>query len=149
MTLPAMAAGSLLVLDTNVVFDWLVFANPAARPLADAIGACRVRWIATTGMRDEFRHVLGTGRFARWHPDAAALEATWARFCEIVPAPPPGAPAGRLRCTDADDQPFVDLAVAAPARWLVTRDRALLKLARHLREVGVAASTPERWVPGN
>jgi predicted nucleic acid-binding protein len=50
-----------------------------------------------------------------------------------------------LRCTDPDDQMFVDLAHAAGARWLVSRDRAVLRLARRAAAFGIAITAPEGW----
>ena len=134
-----------VVLDTNVVLDWLLFRNPECAALQATLQAGRVRWIATAAMRDELGHVLASGRLNRWNPDPVTLWAAWERHCSIVAEPPAGAPPGRLRCSDPDDQKFVDLAVAAPARWLVSRDRAVLKLARRLREFGVEATAPRRW----
>ena len=137
---------SRLVLDTNVVLDWLVFADPQARALGDAVAARRVRWVATVEMRAELLHVVARGQLAaRWQPDPGALNEAWVRHCELVPAPT--APPTGLRCSDADDQKFIDLAVGRAARWLVTRDRAVLKLARRLCEAGVLATTPEHWAP--
>ena len=42
-----------LVLDTNVVLDWLLFDNPSAMLLAATITQRQVRWIATAAMRGE------------------------------------------------------------------------------------------------
>ena len=51
----------------------------------------------------------------------------------------------RLDCRDPDDQRFVDLAVAQSARYLLTRDRALLALARGARKrFGLLIIQPER-----
>ncbi|MEO7338245.1 MAG: PIN domain-containing protein [Caldimonas sp.] len=133
----------LLVLDTNAVLDWLVFDDAAMRPLAADILAGRLRWIATPEMQRELRHVVHGGRFARWRPDLCELDAAWARHCKLVPVPP--APAVLLRCRDIDDQMFVDLSLAVGARWLVSRDRALLDLGRRLRAAGVQALPPARW----
>ena len=41
------------------------------------------------------------------------------------------------RCTDPDDQKFLDLALHAHAKWLVSRDKALLRLARKARPLGL------------
>ncbi len=145
MTLPAQASAPLAVLDTNVVLDWLLFRNPDCAALQAALIAGRVRWIATQAMRDELAHVLAHGHLDRWQPDPPALWTAWERHCSIVAEPPAITPPGRLRCSDPDDQKFVDLAVASPARWLVSRDRAVLKLARRLRDIGIEATAPQHW----
>jgi predicted nucleic acid-binding protein len=54
-------------------------------------------------------------------------------------------PVHTLRCTDVDDQKFIDLAIATSARWLVTRDRALLKRARRAAPLGLSIATPVQW----
>jgi len=41
---------------------------------------------------------------------------------------------------------FIDLAIASRARWLVTRDRAVLKLAKRMRASGVEVLAPPDWV---
>ena len=133
-----------VVLDTNVVMDWLVFRNPALQPLVAALESGRVQWIATASMRHELAHVLGRGVASAYSPDLTAIDAAWARLARLVDEPPAAA-LPRLRCTDRDDQKFVELALHG-ARWLVTRDRAVLRLAKRARAWGVAFTTPERWV---
>jgi predicted nucleic acid-binding protein len=133
-----------IVLDTNVVMDWLVFANPALATLAAAIAAARLRWIATDAMRDELAHVLGRGLDPRWTVDDAHWRSVWLAHAQPQPAPVAGHAVPR--CSDADDQKFIDLAVVAGARWLLSRDKAVLKLARPLRtRHGVEVLTPQRW----
>jgi predicted nucleic acid-binding protein len=51
-----------------------------------------------------------------------------------------------MRCTDTDDQKFIDLALAHGARWLLSRDRAVLKLGRRTRVLGLEVLTPEIWL---
>ena len=136
-----------IVLDTNAVLDWLVFRNPELALIAGAIRAGQVRWIATPWMREELEHVLGRGHLDRWQPDRDQIRARWRLHCVELPTPPVSGPPGRLRCTDPDDQPFIDLARATGARWLISRDRAVLKLARRLREHGVAVIPPGQWRP--
>ena len=135
-----------VVLDTNVVLDWLVFRNPSCAHLDGAFLAGRVRWLASAAMRDELAHVLGRGVCDAWSPDLPALWATWERFAVVVePIVLMGA-ATRMRCTDADDQKFIDLALAHDARWLLSRDRAVLKLGRRTRALGLEVLTPDDWV---
>jgi uncharacterized protein len=141
----ASPSAPIAILDTNVVLDWLVFRNPECDALGAAVTDGTVRWTATAAMRAELVHVLVRGHLDRWAPDAGLIWSHWERLCLETPAPDPGAPTGRLRCSDPADQKFVDLAVACSARWLVSRDRAVLELARRLRERGVEALAPGRW----
>lgn len=146
MALPDSAASApIVVLDTNVVLDWLVFRDPACGALGTAIVAGALRWTATAAMREELAHVLARGHLDAWAPDLPALWSHWDRHCVGAPTPVPGGPPGRLRCSDPDDQKFIDLAVTCGARWLLSHDRAVLRLARRLRERGVDALPPGRW----
>jgi uncharacterized protein len=137
------AAG--VVIDTNVVLDWLVFADRQVQALHAAVEAGQVMWWACDPMRAELAHMLAHRDLQRWAPDAAAALATFDRLARAVPTPAPAGPA--LRCRDSDDQVFIDLAVAQRARWLVTRDRALLSLARRAQVHGVQITVPRRWAP--
>jgi predicted nucleic acid-binding protein len=137
---------SIAVLDTNVVLDWMVFRNPACTPFVQAIESGRLRWWATAAMRDELAHVLGRGVASDRSPDLPTLWATWDRWACTVEAPTLSGEATRIRCTDPDDQKFVDLALGH-ATWLISRDRAVLKLARRAARLGVQVLTPERWQP--
>jgi predicted nucleic acid-binding protein len=133
-----------LVLDTNVVLDWLVFRNPACASLVEALEAGRVRWVSTAAMRDELSHVLGRGTLAPWQPDLEAIAKAHQRWAHLVDAG--AAPSlARLRCTDPDDQKFIDLAAHLGDACLLSRDRAVLKLARRARDAGFAILTPEAW----
>ena len=49
------------------------------------------------------------------------------------------------RCTDPDDQKFIDLALSLPGATLLSRDRAVLKLARRARPLGMTIVTPQAW----
>lgn len=139
----------IAVLDTNVVLDWLLFDNPQCAPLRQALTSETLRWVATTEMRDELEHVLARGRLDRWRPDLPLLVSQWEKFCVEVPVPPLQSHAARLRCTDADDQKFLDLALACGAQWLLSRDRAVLKLARRAQVRGLTIQTPGAWAAVN
>jgi predicted nucleic acid-binding protein len=132
-----------LVLDTNVVLDWLVFRDASCAVLAAAIEAGRVRWLATPAMRDELAAVLARGGFERWSPDLDAVLAGWDRH--VVPAEP-APPAPGWACSDPDDQKFLDLAVHARATSLLTRDRALLAFTRRAQPSGLWIGRPADWI---
>jgi predicted nucleic acid-binding protein len=95
-------------------------------------------------MRAELAHMLGHRSLARWSPDATVAMANFDRLSWAHPTPVAQAPAG-LRCSDADDQVFIDLALAERAQWLLTHDRALLKLARRAAALGLRIVRPADW----
>ena len=134
MTLP------IIILDTNALLDWRVFKDPSASPLADALLAGQLRWLATPAMQTEWGHVWPRSAFARWQPDAA-LTTTVFEHAHMVDEPPRSA----LKCKDPDDQVFIDLALHVGARWLLSKDAALLKLARRAKLQGVAVMTLQQW----
>ncbi len=146
MDLDATLLKPAVVLDTNVVMDWLVFRNPDGRPLFNAIEQGQVRWVVTQAMRDELLHVLRRGIAADYAPNLAMISESWRQLSETLMTPALQGDAIRLRCTDTDDQKFIDLALAE-ARWLVSRDRAVLKLARRAEKLGLRVLPPGRWSP--
>ena len=134
----------LLVLDTNVVLDWLLFRDPGCETLAGALSQGKARWVATAAMRQELENVLARGSLRAWAPDIDLIGLAWDRWACMVPTlmmSRPGAP----RCTDPDDQKFIDLALSAGASALLSRDRAVLKCARHAQALGLAVLTPCAW----
>ena len=134
-----------IVLDTNVVLDWLYFRDPRCAALADAVAAGHVQWIASAPMREEMEHVLGRGSLsARWPTGAASVRAGWQRWAMMVEAPPIATPPN-MRCTDAADQKFIELALATRAVALLSADRAVLKLARRASAWGLVITTVSSW----
>lgn len=139
------------VVDTQSVLDWLHFADATTAHWGDALRAGRWRWLASQAMRDELAHVLGRGRLppGRAGRDGAAVLAAFDALAELLPSPTRQADAG-LRCTDPDDQKFIDFAIAHGVCWLVSRDRAVLKLGRRMQaRHGVEILPPSRWRPGS
>jgi predicted nucleic acid-binding protein len=135
------------VLDTQAVLDWLYFADPVAATWEAARQAGRWHWVAATAMRDELAHVLSRRLPPGRGLAAAELLACFDARASLLAAPTPGE-TGRLRCTDPDDQKFIDFALGHRTRWLVSRDRAVLTLARRARFQGVEILPPVRWRPG-
>ncbi len=134
-----------LVIDTNVVLDWLVFRHPDAAVVGEALASGRCRWLCTGAMRDEFVRVIARDALGRWAIDADAVLAVFDAHAVDVELPGPLGESEHLRCTDPDDQPFVDLAIAHRAHALLTRDRAVLRLASRASRFGVLVATPQAW----
>lgn len=134
------------VLDTNVVLDLLHFDDATARPLRAALEDGRVRCVVTDATLDEWRRVLAYPEFALTVDRQAALYARYQALsvqmacsdapanlpCQAAPSHAGLKPVGRSmpRCSDPDDQKFIELAAAACAQGLVSKDRAVLRLRR-------------------
>ena len=137
------------VLDTNVVLDWLWFDDPRVGALADRVRAGSLQWHATAPMRAELAAVLGRESLPARARSAGDVLADYDRWCVPHPGPAAQDAAAALRCTDADDQKFIDLALALARAGgeaaLLTRDRAVLRLARRARLHRLWIGPPERW----
>ncbi|AOJ10759.1 PIN domain-containing protein [Burkholderia mayonis] len=194
-----------MVLDSNVWIDILVFDDPAARPIRDALETGAITALIDARCLVELERVLDYPQFKARSVDKAAALATVARLSERVGQPDRGgsreaaattgagvarsvaaalsagasnspnpsnasdlpdatdatdvqadrtdspspadatAPPPRPlpKCKDRDDQKFLELAYAARADWLVSKDRALLKLARRTeRDFGFRIAQP-------
>lgn len=136
-----------VVLDTNVVLDWRLFEDPRMGPLGTALGQGTIQWVATPWMMNEVRHMLSHHWPNKWSEKSKHLldHAIWTDATLV--SEPPSLPIQRLKCTDPDDQTFLDLSLSLPAKWLVTRDKALLKLGRQAALRGLKIQRPEDWRP--
>ena len=129
----------MIVLDTNIVLDLLVFDDPATPPLKEALDSRQLQWIATPAMREELVRVLAyphiAARLAYYQLGADAVLAAFDRQVQIVET----APRVSCVCKDPDDQKFIDLAVAHRA-LLLSKDHAVLRLKRRLLPLGVSTA---------
>ena len=134
-----------VVIDTNAVLDWLVFRDPSAVALGEAIEQRRWTWCATPAMLDELRWILARPLAVRWdQAQKLALTIDFEALAALCEAAVP-APREALVCRDRADQMFIDLALCCPPCWLVTRDKALLGLRRRATALGVVIAPPELW----
>ena len=137
------------VLDTNVVLDLVVFADPGTARLAAALDEGTVRLVRSEATEAEWREVLmRDGVRRRSAPDAIAsrlahFERRWLASADTLEA----APAAPWICRDPDDQKFLDLAHAARAA-LLTKDRALLAVSRRAAAHGLWIGPPVAWTGG-
>jgi putative PIN family toxin of toxin-antitoxin system len=153
--MPASPAARALrvVLDSNVWIDILVFDDPHTRPIRAALESGSVQALIDARCLAELTYVLDYPQFARREIDKAAALATVARLAQLLdPASgptsiPPEDARPLPKCKDRDDQKFLELAYAVKADWLVSKDRAVLKLARRIaRDFGFQIAQPAPFV---
>ena len=137
-----------IVLDTNVCLDLFVFRDARWSALLKALRDgmleavtredCRMEWLAVL----EYRHLpLDNDSRSRAMQEFDALIACI--DCSESGTPLP-------LCRDPDDQKFLELARDAGAYMLITKDKALLKLARKTARAGLfGIITPEAWHLGS
>ncbi|MDG2537879.1 PIN domain-containing protein [Dyella jiangningensis] len=139
-----------LVLDTNVALDLFVFRDPAVSHLKDALQSGLVQAVVDDACRAEWLAVLDYPDFSL-SPEARQQAAqAFDRYALLLAAAPlPSRPDARLpRCADPDDQKFLELALLAGAQWLLSKDKAVLRLARRTaREGWFQILTPSAWQP--
>ncbi|QOW20275.1 PIN domain-containing protein [Lysobacter ciconiae] len=143
--------GERIVLDTNVCLDLLLFDDPGVATLAQALLSGRLIAVANADTRAEWRRVLAypvlrldprrqgelIDSFDALVADVAAAPAAARSMTADPPLP---------RCSDPDDQKFLELTRDAGARWLLSRDRDLLVLAKRCRRLGLfSVMTPHAW----
>lgn len=129
--------------DTNVCLDLFVFDDPQCASLLAAVRAGEVELVTREDCRLEWRAVL---HYPALKLDDERRAYAGARFdatvrCvdarslspESVPLP---------RCRDRDDQKFLELAQQCGAVALLTRDDALLQLARRTQRAGLFLILP-------
>jgi uncharacterized protein len=133
------------VLDTNVVLDLVVFGDPAAEPIARAIRSGAAVPVTCHACMEELRRVLA---YPQLNLDAMGRFAAFECFRALAKRVdvPSALPAALPLCADADDQKFLELAWHANARCLITKDKALLRLARGVAKLGrFAVLRPETF----
>lgn len=130
----SLAAPLRIVLDTNVWLDIVVFEDARCASLVAAWARGRIHVVSSSACLAELHH---TARRAPLRARAPGLDAALATLVARVAIVDTAAPAHLPTCRDRSDQKFVEVAVAARCDALITKDRALLKLAKRLRPMRV------------
>ncbi|WP_027795445.1 putative toxin-antitoxin system toxin component, PIN family [Paraburkholderia acidipaludis] len=144
----ARAQAISVVLDSNVWIDILVFDDPHTRPIRAGLESGALGAVIDARCLAELTYVLDYPQFAERGIEKAEALAAVARLArEIVPPALPDDARPLPQCRDRDDQKFLELARASGAAWLVSKDRAVLKLARRMaRDFGFRVATPGVFV---
>jgi putative PIN family toxin of toxin-antitoxin system len=138
-----MTAPRRLVLDTNVVIDWLVFDDPFMNPLRHGVTEGRIAVLTHEPAVMELKRVLG---YRQLKLDEARQVDVFTRYqsqATMYSMPAPFSlqnlllPGGFPRCRDRDDEHFLALAYHANADALVSRDNAVFGLKSRAAKFGM------------
>ena len=137
-----------LVLDTNVALDLFVFRDAASVPLRSALEAGLVEAVVDAACRDEWLAVLGYPALGLAQEARDEAMAAFDHCTHLLSEAQLILHRGvKLpRCADPDDQKFLELALASGAQWLLSKDKAVLQLARRTaREGWFQILPPSAW----
>ena len=129
------------VLDANVVLSALVFTGGPTARLRQHWQAGAIVPLVSTATAQELVRVLAYPKFGLDADQRHELLADYLPWAEViaVPDPPPRVPP----CRDANDLPFLHLAVAGGADVLVTGDADLLSVAAPARSMASPRSATQ------
>ena len=137
-----------IVLDTNVCLDLFVFRDPRWALLHDALKNGQLQAITRDDCRMEWSIVLSYPHLKLDETDRARVSAEFDTLIRCYPIAEENAESAKLPiCKDKDDQKFLELSRDEKVDVLITKDKALLKLARKTRRDGLfSIMTPEAWM---
>jgi len=134
-----------LVLDTNVCLDLFVFRDPRWNGLLHSLRTGQVEAVTREDCRMEWLVVLNYPHLPVKEEDKLAIRAEFDQLISCLPNVAVNT-FGLPLCTDPDDQKFLELALQSSADILITKDKALLKLAKKTaRNKQFAIMTPQSW----
>jgi putative PIN family toxin of toxin-antitoxin system len=138
-----------IVLDTNVCLDLFVFGDSMCSHVLAAMRSGAVQAVTRDDCREEWQRVLHYPQLPIDDRQRPGFRNAFDAFVQRLP--PEASTLGENaiplpRCADPDDQKFLELALASGARWLLSKDKELLKLDRRMRSAGLfAIRLPQLW----
>lgn len=126
-----------LIIDTNVLLDLFVFTDERVLALREAIEGKYAQLFYSSAMLEEFRDVLGRAQFNLSDEDQNNILRYWQELgtqLTIKHSAP-------VRCSDPDDQIFIDLAFQVRPAVLYSKDLALINLRSNLLDLEIEVLT--------
>ncbi len=136
-----------IVIDTNVCLDLFVFHDARWAGLRTALNDRSIHAVTRADCRTEWLLVL---EYPHLPLDQAGRLCAAQEFDDVIACIDPAIAEDGIKlpvCKDRDDQKFLELAHTSGAQTLITKDKALLKLARKTAKAGLFAIVPpEAWI---
>lgn len=127
---------SCIVLDTNVCLDLFVFQDSRSHALAQMLKRGTIKAITRNDCRDEWLRVLMYPVLSLDEPTRLKCMAEYDNVIGCHDFEKKNYAVLPL-CQDQDDQKFLEVAYDANAKFLVTKDKALLKLSAKTRKASL------------
>jgi putative PIN family toxin of toxin-antitoxin system len=118
----------VVVLDTNIRVDILVFDDQRAHPLRGALTNKTIDAVATAQTIEEFQDVISRPQFDLSLEQQKEIDLqwqTWSRILDDV-----SIEVAPWKCKDRDDQVFINLAYSLRPAILISKDKLVLKIAK-------------------
>lgn len=133
-------------MDSNIWLDILVFNDPYVQPLREALEAKTVVNWTSPSCYAELMRVLEYPRFQPYAINSAQALAWMLAHSQMLADEEQNAMPNLPICKDRDDQKFLELAYRCKADFLLSKDKALLKLAKRMeRQFGIAVLLPQTF----
>ncbi len=126
-------ARPICILDTNILLDLWVFHDPHVEAIDKALENHEIRLIGHVETFCEFADVISRAMFRLTPDEQTALLMRWLKTVEVVTEPLSNA----RFCKDTDDDKFFELAVMSGARFLVSKDKKVLKARSKAKKFGI------------
>lgn len=132
----------VVILDTNVVMDILVFEDATVAPIIEAIKENRLVPLLHPETFAELVDVLGRSMFKLTAEDVEAKALYWHGLCRFISGELPT----NTYCKDQEDDKFFQFALLTHCPFLVTKDKLVLKARKRAKRDGIAVLTVDGFV---
>ena len=131
-----------VIFDTNLLLDFFAFQDPKPSVLWEAAKERKFRTATCDGALSELEDVLKRPQFKISPERLEAIKEEFLSVAEILPI----SIEAKARCKDPLDQKFIDLTLSCSPALLISKDKLVLRCARHLRPLGSNILPPEKAI---
>lgn len=123
-----------VILDTNILLDLFYFKDKSVTYLYECIKTEQVQAFTCDAIWEEFAEVLARKPF---NQTVEEINLIWSNYQHLLTWQAPQGNDSGIKCSDPDDQIFVELAVEIAPCFLITKDKDLLVLQKKLQKFQV------------
>ena len=140
-SLMAQRSKPLVIIDTNVWLDILYWHDAQVETLGEKLQSRALTVCVTLETVEELADVISRKQFGLDDLEQRKLVTRVLDQSVLVQTPP----ASHVKCRDADDQKFLDLAQSVKADYLITKDKLVLKAGKRLKSLGTRTLEPKAF----